>query len=514
MTLRLLLGDQLNARHSWFAEVVPDVVYVLMELRQETDYVTHHIQKIIAFFAAMRRFADTLQQQGHRVIYLKINDKDNRQNFADNLTAIMQAIGAERFEYQQPDEYRLDTYLAEFCRRLPIPSQMTDSEHFLTRREELAELFKGKKTYLMETFYRVMRKKYKILLTETGEPEGGKWNYDAENRKKYDGKTSVPPILKPSEASLQVIREVYQDILQAAPVTIGSIRIDAFEWLTTREENLQLLAHFCRYGLHEFGSYQDAMASRHPYLFHSRLSFAMNVKLLHPLEVVQAAIEQWQKNRQHISLAQVEGFVRQIIGWREYMRGVYWAQMPHYAALNFFGHDRPLPGWYWNGETKMNCLRHAIGQSLQKAYAHHIQRLMVTGNFALLAGIHPDEVDRWYLGIYIDAIEWVEITNTRGMSQFADGGIVGTKPYVSTANYMHKMSDYCTGCHYNKDLKYGDSACPFNSLYWHFYERHREKLARNPRIGMMYVTWDKMATTEREKILAQAEHYLAAIEQL
>jgi deoxyribodipyrimidine photolyase-related protein len=514
MTLRLLLGDQLNARHSWFAEVVPDVVYVLMELRQETDYVTHHIQKIIAFFAAMRRFADTLQQQGHRVIYLKINDKDNRQNFADNLTAIMQAIGAERFEYQQPDEYRLDTYLAEFCRRLPIPSQMTDSEHFLTRREELAELFKGKKTYLMETFYRVMRKKYKILLTETGEPEGGKWNYDAENRKKYDGKTSVPPILKPSEASLQVIREVYQDILQAAPVTIGSIRIDAFEWLTTREENLQLLAHFCRYGLHEFGSYQDAMASSHPYLFHSRLSFAMNVKLLHPLEVVQAAIEQWQKNRQHISLAQVEGFVRQIIGWREYMRGVYWAQMPHYAALNFFGHDRPLPGWYWNGETKMNCLRHAIGQSLQKAYAHHIQRLMVTGNFALLAGIHPDEVDRWYLGIYIDAIEWVEITNTRGMSQFADGGIVGTKPYVSTANYMHKMSDYCTGCHYNKDLKYGDSACPFNSLYWHFYERHREKLARNPRIGMMYVTWDKMATTEREKILAQAEHYLAAIEQL
>lgn len=514
MTLRLLLGDQLNIRHSWFANITPDVTYLLMEIRQETDYVPHHIQKVIAFFAAMRQFADELAQKGHQVIYLKINDKDNKQNFADNLTAVMQAVGAERFEYQQPDEYRLDTYLAEFCRQLPIPSGMTDSEHFLTRREELAEIFRGKKTYLMETFYRAMRKKYHILLNELGEPEGGKWNYDAENRKKYDGKASVPPVMQPSESSLLVIKEVYQDILQAAPATIGTVSIASFEWLTTREENLQLISHFCRYGLPEFGSYQDAMTSRYPYLFHSRLSFAMNVKLLHPLEVVEAAVRHWKDNQSRISLAQVEGFVRQIIGWREYMRGVYWAQMPDYAKLNFFGHERPLPQWYWNGQTKMNCLRHAIGQSLQKAYAHHIQRLMVTGNFALLAGIHPDEVDSWYLGIYIDAIEWVEITNTRGMSQFADGGIVGTKPYVSSANYMHKMSDYCTSCHYNKDLKYGDRACPFNSLYWHFYERHREKLARNPRIGMMYVTWDKMATTEREKILAQAEHYLATIERL
>ncbi|MCS7019764.1 MAG: cryptochrome/photolyase family protein [Cytophagales bacterium] len=514
MTLRLLLGDQLNMQHSWFAKVAPDVTYVLMEVRQETDYVQHHIQKLIAFFAAMRQFASALQAQGHRVIYLKINDKENKQNFADNLLAIMQAIGAERFEYQQPDEYRLDTYLAAFCRQLPISSHMTDSEHFLTHREELAALFKGKKTYLMETFYRAMRKKYNILLTPTGEPVGGKWNYDAENRKKYDGTVPVPPVLKPSASSLQIVRAVYQDILQAAPTTIGSVDIDSFEWLTTRQENLQLLAHFCQYGLPAFGSYQDAMVSHFPYLFHSRLSFAMNVKLLHPLEVVQTAIQYWQQHQDRITLAQIEGFVRQIIGWREYMRGVYWAQMPRYTQLNFFGHERPLPAWYWTGQTKMNCLHHVIKQSLQKAYAHHIQRLMVTGNFALLAGIHPNEVDKWYLGIYADAIEWVEITNTRGMSQFADGGLVGTKPYVSSANYMHKMSDYCTTCHYNKDLKYGNRACPFNSLYWHFYERHREKLASNPRTGMMYTTWDKMLSSEREKILRQAEHYLAHIDNL
>jgi len=514
MTLRLLLGDQLNIRHSWFAKVTSDVVYLLMEIRQETDYVTHHIQKVIVFFAAMRQFANELLRQGHRVIYLKINDKGNSQNFADNLTAIMQQIGAERFEYQQPDEYRLDVYLAEFCRRLPIPSQVVDNEHFLTERDELALLFKGKKTYLMETFYRAMRKKYNILLTETGEPKGGKWNYDVENRKKYDGKAPLPPIMRASEASLQIIQEVLADIQQADITTIGSVQIESFEWLTTREENLRLLAHFCRYGLPAFGSYQDAMTSRHPYLFHSRLSFALNVKLLHPLEVVSTAVRYWQENQQCISLAQIEGFVRQIIGWREYMRGVYWAQMPRYAQLNFFGHQRPLPNWYWNGKTNMNCLRHVIGQSLQKAYAHHIQRLMVTGNFALLAGIHPDEVDKWYLGIYIDAIEWVEITNTRGMSQFADGGIVGTKPYVSSANYMHKMSDYCTHCYYNKDLKYGERACPFNSLYWHFYERHRDKLARNPRIGMMYTTWDKMTAAEKEKILTQANYYLTNINTL
>jgi len=240
----------------------------------------------------------------------------------------------------------------------------------------------------------------------------------------------------------------------------------------------------------------------------------MNVKLLSPKEVVDAVIQAYRSNEHSIALNQVEGFVRQIIGWREYMRGIYWMHMPGYEGLNFFNHENKLPDWYWTGETKMKCLSHSIKQSLQFAYAHHIQRLMVTGNFALLAGIHPDEVDHWYLGIYIDALDWVEITNTRGMSQFADGGIVGTKPYVSSANYIDKMSSYCGKCHYNSKQKVGEKACPFNSLYWHFYARNESLLQKNPRIGMMYVTWDKMQPEVKTELLNQAEFYLENISSL
>ncbi|NVJ46898.1 MAG: hypothetical protein HWE07_07210 [Cytophagia bacterium] len=262
-----------------------------------------------------------------------------------------------------------------------------------------------------------------------------------------------------------------------------------------------------------FGAYQDAMTTKGWSLFHSRLSFAMNVKLISPQEVIQRTEETWQEN-QEIPLSAVEGFIRQILGWREYMRGIYWKFMPGYAKENFFQNDRKLPGWFWSGKTKMKCLSHAIGQSLDYAYAHHIQRLMVTGNFALLAGIHPDEVDQWYLGIYIDAVEWVEITNTRGMSQFADGGIVATKPYVSSANYLHKMSHYCSGCSYDHKKKLGEKACPFNSLYWDFLERNRGSLQKNPRMGMIYRVWDKNSAENKKQIIEQAASYLERIEEL
>jgi deoxyribodipyrimidine photolyase-related protein len=249
-------------------------------------------------------------------------------------------------------------------------------------------------------------------------------------------------------------------------------------------------------------------------VYHSRISFSLNVKLLHPLEVIQVAINAWEKNPNEIAFHQLEGFVRQILGWREYMRGVYWAQMPEYGNVNYFDHQNELPQMYWTGKTKMNCMKHAIGQSLNYAYAHHIQRLMVTGNFALLAGVHPNEVDKWYLGIYIDAIEWVEITNTRGMSQFADGGLLATKPYVSSAAYIDKMSDYCKGCYYDKKKKTGDRACPFNSLYWNFFDKHRHLLQKNPRIGMMYSVWDKMDPKTRSEILQQAQLYLNQIHEI
>jgi deoxyribodipyrimidine photolyase-related protein len=289
--------------------------------------------------------------------------------------------------------------------------------------------------------------------------------------------------------------------------TIGSINAKKFPWPLSREQSLQWLEFFLQYQLPKFGKYQDAMAAEHLYLFHSRLSFALNTKMLSPLEVAEKTIEYWQQHRKEIDIAQVEGFVRQIIGWREYMRGIYWAKMPEYERLNYFDHQAKLPAFYWSGKTKMNCLHQVITQSLEKAYAHHIQRLMITGNFAALAGVHPDAVDEWYLGIYIDAVQWVEITNTRGMSQFADGGIAATKPYVSSANYIHKMSDYCKTCFYDRSKRHGENACPFNSLYWDFFERHRDKLQNNHRIGMVYRTLDKMDSQERRRIREQAAFY-------
>lgn len=517
--LRLILGDQLNYQHSWYADKDDDTLYVLMEMRQETDYVVHHIQKIVAFFAAMFNFAKYLRKKGHHVIYIKINDVDNTQSLTDNLLYLFKKYNIGKFEYQLPDEYRLDEQLSIFCQSIAIPAQAFDTEHFMTTRIEFADMFKGKKTYLMETFYRHMRKKYNIMMTD-GEPDGGQWNFDASNRKPFKGNSleGQNSAKGGNGVAAFLFSHDYSDIIaeveKANIKYIGRINAHNFTWATSRKQAIETLDFFLENLFPNFGTYQDAMHTQYWSLFHSRISFALNAKMISPLEVVEKAVAHWRNHTDTISVEQCEGFIRQIIGWREYMRGVYWAKMPEYASLNYFNHTRPLPDWFWTGETKMNCLKHAINQSLDYAYAHHIQRLMVTGNFALLAGICPDEVDNWYLGIYIDAIEWVEITNTRGMSQFADGGIVGTKPYVSSANYMDKMSNYCSSCHYNKSLKLGTNACPFNSLYWHFYERHRDKLEKNPRIGMMYQVLKKMDSSEKEKIMKQAEGYLAVLEDL
>ncbi len=498
-TLRLILGDQLNAQHSWFQEVRPDVTYVLMEVRQETDAVRHHLQKVVAFFAAMRSFAERLRQQGHRVVYLTLDDPQNQQTFPGNLQALLRAHQATRLEWMLPDEWRVDQQLQEFAASLEIETEAVDSEHFFEPRETLATLFRGKKTYLMESFYRKMRQKHQILL-DAGKPVGGKWNYDQDNRQRYDGAVPLPEPLH----FHRDVSELVQLLHEQGVVTMGHLADHDLMWPTTREQALQALEAFVQERLPFFGTYQDALTEAGPFLFHSLLSFALNVKLLHPREVVEAAVQAWEQRPDVISLAQVEGFVRQILGWREFMRGVYWAQMPEYRSMNFLEHDRPLPAWFWTGDTKMRCLQQAITQSLQHAYAHHIQRLMVTGNFALLAGIDPDAVDAWYLGIYVDALEWVEVTNTRGMSQFADGGLVATKPYVASANYLNRMGDHCTRCPYDPKLKTGPRACPFNALYWDFFDRHRARLQRNPRIGMTYRTWDRMAPEAQQQLLQQA----------
>lgn len=509
MTLRLILGDQLNPKHSWYRHTDPDVLYVLMELRQETDYVVHHIQKVVGFFAAMRRFAARLEQKGHRVIYLSLNDPENHVTLEGNLLRLVKTHGISRFEYQFPDEYRLDRQLEEFADRLGLPGDPVDTEHFLTGRYHVARFFSGRKQFVMEPFYRDVRKRLGVLMDDD-EPVGGRWNWDIENRSKWTGGVPIP---EPKRWSNDCV-DIVGDIESAGVKTIGSVDPKAFPWPVDRRQALAQLRYFVEHLLPRFGTYQDALTMESGTLFHSRLSFALNVKLLHPGEVVHRAIEAWQASDGEISLPQIEGFVRQIIGWREYIRGMYWAFMPEAETDNFFGFTRPLPGFYWTGDTRMNCVRHAVTQSLDTAYAHHIQRLMVTGNFALLAGVAPSEVERWYLGIYIDAVQWVELPNTMGMSQYADGGRLATKPYVASANYMHKMSDYCGGCRYDRRKRVGENACPFNSLYWNFLIENRMKLEANHRMRIVYRQLDRMDEREKAALQKQAASYLQHIEEL
>jgi deoxyribodipyrimidine photolyase-related protein len=498
-TLRLILGDQLNYNHSWFATNDDNVTYVLMEIRQETDYVSHHAQKVIGIFAAMYNFSSYLRKNGHNVFHLMINDSGNKQSLTANLDRLINENNFTRFEYLLPDEFRLDEQLRRYCAQLSIESSFADTEHFLSTRYELKEHFSSSKSYLMESFYRMMRRKHNILMN-ADQPSGGKWNYDAENRKALGKSTLVPqPFLFDHDFS-----DIWNEIQRSGANCIGVANAEHFQWPVTRSESLKLLRFFTTYLLPNFGTYQDAMSKEHWALFHSRISFAMNIKMISPAEVIDAALREWENRSDEISLAQTEGFIRQILGWREFMRGVYWAQMPEFSKMNFFRHENKLPAWFWTAETKMNCLHHTIKQSLDHAYAHHIQRLMITGNFALLAGIHPDETDAWSLGIYIDAFEWVEITNTRGMSQFADGGVVATKPYTSSANYINNMSNYCKDCFYNHKEKVGAQACPFNSLYWDFHERHRDKLEKNPRIGMVYKNYDRMTPELQQQIHERA----------
>lgn len=504
--LRLLLGDQLNSQHSWFDEVNPNVMYVMAELRQETDYVKHHIQKVVAFFLAMRNFSQELIHKGHQVIYYKISDTHNPHNLEHLILDLVEKNTIEQFEYQLPDEYRLDEQLKSICEKLSIPTKAVDSEHFYTSRNELADFFKGKKQLLMESFYRMMRKKHGVLMVGD-KPLDGKWNFDHNNRNQYKNEVPIPFPLEFHQNVSELIAEIEAQNVN----TFGSIDIENFNWPTSRNESLQLIDYFCEHLLAHFGTYQDSLFSGHKFLFHSRLSFAMNSKMISPKEVVDAVTSYYYQNQETIELAQVEGFVRQIIGWREYVRGIYWKEMPNYAQMNALKNYNPLPEFFWTGKTKMKCMQHSISQSLSEAYAHHIQRLMVIGNFSLLAQLHPDEVDAWYLGVYIDAIEWVEMPNTRGMSQYADGGIVATKPYVSSGSYINKMSNYCGSCHYNVKEKLGEKACPFNSLYWHFLDEKKQHFSNNQRMSMMLALLRKM---KPEDLAATKEKAISILEDI
>lgn len=551
-TLRLLLGDQLGSNHSWFSQHDDGVLYLIAELKQESRYVTHHVQKVCAFFAAMADFAKSLTASGHRVLHLTLDDTAEFADLPALLCHVLQITGARRFEYQRPDEYRLLLQLGNFA--VPgVQIEMVDSEHFLLPFDEISMLFPKGKHVLMESFYRRMRKRFNILM-DGARPMGGQWNFDGSNRNKLkaaDIKNLPEPLLFANDISEIVLRlqrhgivtignlepQANQAITKGCKASYGSGDLfDAMPdlehvsktpmnnllWPINREQSLALLAHFCRHCLPLFGRFQDAMTANHASawsLYHSRLSFSVNSKLLHPGEVINAAISAYEASctdgaSGDVDMAQVEGFVRQILGWREYVRGVYWANMPDYGILNALGAENRLPHYFWSGDTRMNCMRHAIGQSLDYAYAHHIQRLMITGNFCLLTDIDPKQVDDWYLGIYVDAIEWVEMPNTRGMALFADGGIVGTKPYAASGAYINKMSDYCQGCHYDIKAKSGALSCPFNSLYWRFINKHAERLGANHRLGMIFSSWYKMPESQRTAILATAEQYIVDLERL
>ena len=506
--LRLVLGDQLDPCHPWFAEPRADVVVLMMEVRQETDYVLHHAQKILAIFAAMRAFAAQLAEAGHVVDYVAIDRADNRQSLPQNLLAALARHRATALAYQAPDEWRLDAQLAQFARQCDVPVEMCDSRHFLTTRDEAGRLFAGQRQWLMERFYRHMRSRHRVLLTADGRPEGGRWNFDADNRKRWPGTPVEPDDPRPVHDHSALWRTIEASGIRS----FGNPQADCLRWPLNRNEALRQLRAFVTRALPHFGDFQDAMSAHAARLFHSQLSFALNTKMLSPREVVSAAEDAWLSGA--VPLSAAEGFVRQILGWREYVRGVYWAHMPEYTARNALGHTRPLPGWFWTGQVGMRCLSIALNASLDQAHAHHIQRLMIIGNFALLAGLDPQAVHRWYLGVYVDAFEWVEAPNTLGMSQFADGGLLATKPYVSSAAYIARMSDYCRGCPYDRKARIGERACPFNALYWDFHQRHADRLGRNPRLATTMRQLQRMSPADRNAIAGQARQVLERIEDL
>ena len=501
--LVLVLGDQLTAEVAALrnADKARDVV-VMAEVAAETGYVPHHPQKIALVLAAMRRFAAGLQADGWRVAYTRLDDACNSGSIAGELLRRAAEFGAADVIATRPGEWRLILALEA----VPLRVALLADDRFVCSQSAFAVWAGGRKALRMEYFYREMRRQTGLLM-DGDKPAGGQWNFDHDNRKPAKPDLfRVPPLRFAPDA-------VTEEVLALVEARFGAHfgRLRPFGWATDREGALQALAHFITHTLPRFGDEQDAMLRGDWALSHSLLSPYLNLGLLTPLEVCRAAEAAWRVGDVPINAA--EGFIRQIIGWREFMRGIYFLEGPAYTARNALRQSRALPAAYWGRPTKMACLRHAVAQTHDHAYAHHIQRLMITGNFALLAGVNPAAVHEWYLAVYIDAYEWVEAPNTIGMSQFADGGVVGSKPYVSSGAYIDRMSDYCGGCAYKVKDKTGPDACPFNLLYWHFLIRHRDRFSGNPRMAAMYGTWDRMDAAHRTRVLAEADEFLDRMEQ-
>jgi deoxyribodipyrimidine photolyase-related protein len=501
--LRVVLGDQLSRSLSALSGLDPrhDVV-LLAEVMGECTYVPHHPKKIVLVLSAMRHFAQALSAHGVRVRYVPLDDPANTQTLRGEVQRAVSDLRPAAVLATEPGEYRV----LDDMRGWPGNLEILPDTRFVCSIAGFRHWAAGRNGLRMEFFYREMRRRTGLLMTPDGEPEGGRWNFDAENRKRLPASVAVPePFSCPPDAVTQDVITLLRDRF---PNGFGEL--DGFRFPVTAKDAQSSLTDFIAHRLPGFGDWQDAMRRDAPTLFHAVISPALNIGLLEPLAICQAVEAAYRKGA--VALNAAEGFIRQIIGWREYVRGIYWLKMPEYAALNALQATRKLPEFYWSGATRMACLQQVVRQTRRDAYAHHIQRLMVTGNFALLAGLHPDQVDEWYMAVYADAYQWVEMPNTRGMALFADGGIVGSKPYAASGAYINRMSDYCRGCAYDVKQAAGANACPFNFLYWDFIARHAERFASNVRMAMPLRTWERMNPDRRDKIRATAAAFLAAMD--
>ena len=504
--LRIVLGDQLSFDISALAGLDParDIV-LMMEVTEESTYVPHHKQKIVLILSAMRHFAQQLRSNGVKVDYVKLDAPNNSGNLTAEMQRAVKTHAPDRLIATEAGEWRVQVMVESWSALIGKPVEVRADHRFFASHARFAQWTQGRQTWRMEHFYREMRREHAILM-EGDQPSGGKWNLDSENRK------ALPVSMHLPDRRRFVPDETTQEVMALVEKRFGDHfgGLVDFGWPVNRYDALLALEDFIANGLTCFGDYQDAMKSRAPFLFHSLLAPALNLGLLSPLEVCKAAEAAWRSGAAPLNA--VEGFVRQILGWREYVRGVYWALMPEYENRNELQATRKLPAFYWDGDTSMRCLREVIGDTARFAYSHHIQRLMVTGNFALLAGISPRDIERWYLAVYADAFEWVEMPNTLGMAVFADGGQMASKPYAASGAYINRMSDFCSGCVYDVKQKTGPKACPFNYLYWAFLIRQKDRLANNPRLAMPYRSLAAWPSDRQKAILAEADDFLEKLQ--
>ena len=501
--LLLITGDQLSPQLASLKAADRHTDRLLMvEVAEEAQTVPHHPKKLVFIFSAMRHFAKHLQEDGWNIDYVKLDDPENSQDFEGEIRRALTRYQPDRLLLTAASEWRVLEMMRTWRDELDIPVEILEDDRFLCSTARFESWASGRKQLRMEYFYREMRRDWQILL-EDGKPAGGQWNYDSENRKPPRGGLDIPPV--PKIAPDTITAEVITMVAERFADHPG--QIDGFCFATTHGEAEQHLAHFITHRLADFGDWQDAMLADQPFMFHALIGLYLNIGLLSPLDCIKQAEKAWQEGRVPINAA--EGFIRQILGWREYVRGLYWHAMPDYAGLNHLRAGRALPGFFWTGQTQMRCLSITIGQTLENAYAHHIQRLMVTGNFALLAGLAPQPVNDWYLAVYADAFEWVELPNVTGMALYADGGIMASKPYAASGAYINRMSDYCRGCAYNPAEKLSENACPFNYLYWDFISRHEDEWQSNARMGMMVRSWHKMDPDIQKALRGKAAEFLA-----